>query len=92
MKKQGRAWGDKGGVALGLVPGVFSDDIDVKALIREFHAKGRYDPNPKNGSPRERVDTKRFIGRYWDLEQQRLADTSFIKIVYAKRRDKRREI
>ena len=42
---------------LGMKPSVLADDIVQKELINEFHGKGIYSPNPKDGSPREDVYT-----------------------------------
>jgi len=68
----------------GIAPSVFYEDVDIKTLITEFHRKGVYDP-AHDGSTREYVDVGRYIGKYWDLDADRLIDTTFIKIVYSKK-------
>ncbi len=70
---------------LGMKPSVLADDIVPKELINEFHGKGIYSPNPKDGSPREDVYTGRVIGQYWDKELKRMLDTFWCKIVYSKK-------
>lgn len=56
-----------------------------QALVNEFHGKGTYDPNPRDNSPLERVDTGRVIGRYWDRTTANFVDTTWIEIVYSKK-------
>lgn len=68
-----------------LKPSKLSEGADCQALIREFHGKGIYDPNPKDGSPREFVDTGRVIGQYWDTGKNQYVDTSWLELVYSKR-------
>ena len=68
-----------------LMPSRMAQDTDVQSLIREFHGKGIYTPNPKDNSPREKVDTGRIIGQYWDIETNQFVNTTWIMIVYSKR-------
>ncbi len=68
----------------GLKPSILLPSVVVAELIREFHGKGIYAPNPKDGSPREIVDTGRIIGKYWDKEENEYVDTTLIKIIYSK--------
>ena len=67
-----------------LMPSKMRADADCQALIKKFHGKGIYDPNFKDESPREKVDTCEFIGQYWDKDENKFADTTWIKIVYSK--------
>ena len=67
-----------------LKPSILKSGVDVGELIRKFHGKGRYDPNPKDGSPREKVDCGEVIGKYWDYMEQQYFDTRFLEIVYSK--------
>ena len=67
------------------MPSKISQGTDVQALVCEFHGKGVYDPNPKDNSPRERVDTGKVIGQYWDTDKNQFVDTTQMKIVYSKR-------
>ena len=69
----------------GLKPSKLNSDVDVQALVKEFHGKGEYDPNPRDDSPREIVDVGKIIGQYWDKESQKFVDTSIVKIVYSKK-------
>lgn len=71
-------------VATGLKPSVLLPTVDIPALINKFHGKGIYDPNPKDNSPREKVDTGQVIGQYWDKDKNQYVDTTWIKIVYSK--------
>ena len=66
------------------MPSVLSENVDVAGLIQKFHGKGRYDPNPKDGSPREQVDTGEVVGKYWDYDENDLIETTWIEIVYSK--------
>lgn len=66
-------------------PSKLPSETDAQSLVREFHGKGVYDPNPKDGSPREKVDTGRIIGQYWDNETRSYVDTTWLEIVYSKR-------
>ena len=68
-----------------LMPSKISPDSDVQALVNEFHGKGIYDPNPKDGSAREKIDTRRIIGQYWDINLNKYVDTTWFMIVYSKR-------
>ena len=67
------------------MPSKLAPAADAQSLIREFHGKGIYDPNPKDNSPRERVDAGRIIGQYWDKDKNQYADTNWLEIVYSKR-------
>ena len=67
-----------------LMPSKLSPDVDAQSLIREFHGKGIYDPNPKDNSTREQVDTGSIIGQFWDKDNNRYADTTWLEIVYSK--------
>ena len=67
-----------------LQPGLLADNVDIADLIHSFHGKGIYYPNPKDGSPREIVDTKKIIGQYWDKKENLYIDTTWIEIVYSK--------
>ena len=67
------------------MPSKLSSNVDAQALVKEFHGKGIYDPNPKDDSPREQVDTGRIVGRYWDNATRKYVDTAWIEIVYSKR-------
>ena len=67
-----------------LKPSILAENVVADELIRKFHKKGIYDPNPKDGSPREIVDTGEIIGKYWDNDLNELIETTFIKIVYSK--------
>lgn len=69
----------------GLKPSKLNSDVDVQALVKEFHSEGKYYPNPKDGSPREIVDVGKSIGQYWDKEKQKFIDTSVVMIVYSKK-------
>ena len=69
----------------GLKPSKLNADVDVQALIKEFHSKGKYYPNPKDGSPREIVDVGKIVGQYWDKEKQKFIDTDKVMIVYSKK-------
>ena len=60
-------------------------DTDAQALVNEFHGKGIYEPNPKDNSPREVVDTGRIIGQYWNNRQGKFIDTTWLMIVYSKK-------
>lgn len=68
-----------------LMPSKIAPNTDVQSVVREFHGKGIYDPNPKDSSPREKVNTGRVIGQYWDNDKNQYVDTTCIKIVYSKR-------
>ena len=63
-----------------LLPG-----IAAQKLVYEFHGKGIYDPNPKDGSPREKINIGSIVGEYWDTDENKYVDTSWIEIVYSKR-------
>ena len=69
----------------GFVPSKLSANVDAPALVKEFHGKGIYDPNPRDGSARERVDTGRIIGQYWDKDSEKFMDTTWLEIVYSKK-------
>ena len=43
------------------------------------------DPNPRDGSPRENIDTGTLLGQAWDNKKKQLVDTSRIRIVYSKK-------
>ncbi len=66
-------------------PSKMPPDIDAQALVNEFHGKGTYDPNPRDNSPREIVDTGRVIGQYWNNKTSEFTDTSWLMIVYSKK-------
>ena len=68
-----------------IMPSKMPPSTDCQALVKEFHGKGIYDPNPRDNSPRERVDTGRIIGQYWDTDKNQFVDTTQIKIVYSKK-------
>ena len=68
----------------GFKPNKLSSEVDPQLLIREFHGKGIYDPNPKDNSPREKVDTGRIIGQYWDKGLNDFVDTTWLMLVYSK--------
>lgn len=68
-----------------LRPSKMPKDTDIQSLINEFHGKGIYTPNPKDNSPREKIDTGRIIGQYWDNDKKQFVDTSWLMIVYSKR-------
>ena len=68
----------------GFKPSILNKNINVAELVRKFHKKGIYDPNPKDGSPREIVNTGRIIGKYWDKDKCQYIDTAYIEIVYSK--------
>ena len=68
-----------------LLPSKMPQDTDIQSLIKEFHGKGIYTPNPKDDSPREKIDTGRIIGQYWDTDKEQFVDTSWVMIVYSKR-------
>ena len=70
----------------GLKPSKLNSDVDIQALIREFHGKGKYYPNPKDNSPREIVEVGKIVGQYWDMEKQKFVDTRKVMIVYSKKR------
>lgn len=53
----------------GFFPSVLAENVSVAELVHKFHRKGLSDPNPKDKSPREQVDTGEIIGKYWDLEE-----------------------
>ena len=65
------------------VPSVLAPNVDAQALVKEFHGKGIYAPHPHDGHPRERVDTGKIIGQYWDRQADKLTDTTWIMIVYS---------
>ena len=68
-----------------IMPSKMPADTNCQSLVREFHGKGTYDPNPKDNSPREIVDTGRVIGQYWDTDKNQFVDTTQIKIVYSRK-------
>lgn len=68
----------------GLKPGKMQPDVDIQALVNEFHGKGIYDPNPIDNSPREQVNVGRVIGQYWNNREDKFIDTTWIEIVYSK--------
>lgn len=68
----------------GLMPSILAENVNVQELITKFHGKGIYDPNPKDNSPREKVDTGNIIGQYWNSRESKYVDTTWIKIVYSK--------
>ena len=65
------------------VPSVLAPNVDAQALVKEFHGKGIYAPHPHDGHLRERVDTGKIIGQYWDRQVDKLTDTTWIMIVYS---------
>ena len=67
-----------------LKPSVLAKNVDVVELVREFHGRGVYDPNPKDGSPCEVVDTGMVIGKHWNILENKFVATTFIEIVYSK--------
>ena len=69
----------------GFKPSKLPAGTDTQALVKEFHGKGIYDPNPRDGSARERVDTGRIIGQYWNRAANQYDDTSWLEIVYSKK-------
>lgn len=69
---------------LEIEPSVFYEDVDIQYLVETYHKKGIYDP-AHDGSTREYVNVGRYIGKYWDLDADRLIDTTFIKIIYSKK-------
>ena len=71
--------------ATGFKPSKIFVDVNVNEVITKFHGKGIYDPNPKDNSPREIVDTGQIIGQYWNIEEKGYIDTSFVEIVYSKK-------
>jgi len=66
------------------MPSKLAADVDAQVLAKKFHGEGIYDPNPKDNSPREQVDTGKIIGQYWDNATQKYVDTAWIEIVYSK--------
>ena len=68
----------------GFIPSKLPPNTDAQALVNEFHGKGIYDPNPRDGNVRERVNTGRVIGQYWDRRASTFVDTTWLEIVYAK--------
>ncbi len=66
-------------------PSKMPPNTDAQALVREFHGKGIYFPNPADNSPREKVDTGRIIGQYWNNQLGIFVDTTWIMIVYSKK-------
>ena len=68
-----------------LMPSKMAASTDAQALVNEFHGKGICDPNPRDGSVRERVDTGKIVGQYWDRQAQVYVDTTWPEIVYSKR-------
>ena len=68
-----------------IMPSKMPQGTDCQALVKEFHGKGIYAPNLKDNSPRERVDTGRIVGQYWDTDKNQFVDTTQIKIVYSKK-------
>ena len=68
-----------------IMPSKMTTGVDCQALIKEFHGKGIYDPNPKDNSPREKVNAGRVIGQYWDKAAGQYVDTNWLEIVYSKR-------
>ena len=72
---------------LNLHPSVFHEGVtqkDLERLVKKYHGTGMYDPNPLNGSPREKVDTGVFLGQYWDTKKGKLVDTTWLELVYSK--------
>ena len=68
----------------GLLPSILAEGVDVQNLVNKFHGKGMYDPNPKDNSPREKVDTGKIIGQYWDKGLNDFVDTTWLMIVYSR--------
>lgn len=66
-------------------PSKMPQGTDAQALVNEFHGKGIYHPNPADNSTRERVDTGRIIGQYWNNRTRQFSDTTWIEIVYSKK-------
>lgn len=60
-------------------------NTDAQSLVNEFHRKGIYAPNPQDNSPREKVDTRRTIGQYWNSRLGKFIDTTWLMIVYSKK-------
>ena len=72
---------------LNLQPSVFHEGVtqkELERLVKKYHGTGMYDPNPLNGSPREKVDTGVFLGQYWDTKKGKLVDTTWLELVYSK--------
>ena len=65
------------------LPSVLAPNVNVQDLINEFHGKGIFAPHPDGKQLRERVDTGRIIGQYWDYEEGKLVDTTWLMIVYS---------
>ena len=65
------------------LPSEFFTNVNVQDLVYEFHGKGVYAPHPDSKQCRERVNTGRVIGRYWDYKEERFVDTTWIMIVYS---------
>ena len=67
------------------LPSKLSPNVNAQALVNEFHGKGIYAPHSDVKQRRERVDTGRVIGQYWDYEKGALVDTTWLMIVYSKK-------
>ena len=66
-------------------PSFLLPTVNVDTLVKKYHKQGEYTPNPKDGSPREIVDTGEIIGQYWNNRTGQYEDTTFIEIVYSKK-------
>ena len=66
-------------------PSRMPSNTDAQALVNEFHGKGIYEPNPQDNSPREKIDTGRIIGQYWNNRLGKFIDTTWLMIVYSKK-------
>ena len=66
-------------------PSKMPPDTDAQALVNEFHRKGIYAPNPQDNNPREKVNTGRIIGQYWNNRLGKFIDTTWLMIVYSKK-------
>ena len=68
----------------GFKPSKLAAKIDAQELVNKYHGKGLYDPNPRDGSIRERVQANKVIGQYWDKAAGQYVDTDWFEIVYSK--------
>ena len=66
-------------------PGFLFSTVNVAELVEKFHKRGIYDPNPKDGSPREIVDVGEVVGKYWNPRTEQYEDATFVEIVYSKK-------
>ena len=65
------------------LPSKLSPNVNVQEIVNEFHGKGIYAPHPDIKQRRERVNTGRVIGQYWDYKIGGLVDTTWLMIVYS---------